>query len=636
MRDLREVEKKYTDAGYLQVEVGEPDVKADEGGLHVSVEVIEGSQFNVGEIDVVGDETVDFDTLRSQLRLAEEATFNRSHLTADVEGLERYYTDRGFYFAKVEPRTRLDEKTKKVDVQFYVEKGPLYFVRHVEIAGNTRTIDPVIRREMRVVEGQLYSARAIQISRIRSRNLGFFEDVAFEPRATDDPSLLDLDVTVTERPTGSFSFGAGFSSQDRLVLTAALSQANLFGSGIGVNLSADVGGRTNRFYFSVQDPYFLDSTFSFGTTIFLTDIRFQDFEQQQTGFDVSFGHALREDNTARLFVRYGYSRREVRQDTSVNAAAVIFREILQGNESSSVVGASYRADTRDDRFAPTMGNVSGINVDYAGLGGFANYLRIEGRYAHYFGAPDWMPDRSTFVFSTRLGWTVPFNLIDDFEFRLNEIAGCAVPGDCTNVAPLNQIDTDVRLPLTERYFLGGVGTFQLRGFKARSVGPRRAILKRSGILGGGDLFLPVGRQIEDRNTKSVGICNDVRGGSVNNQGNGNGRCNSLTDRKISDFDDLNETDVIGGNKFMTTSFEYRFPISDEVGLQGVVFADMGNAFDETENNLFNVNEWRYGVGGGVLWFSPFGPLQVVLGFPLDPLAIEDSPVFEFSVGGAGL
>ncbi|MEE3330366.1 MAG: POTRA domain-containing protein, partial [Myxococcota bacterium] len=163
MRDLREVEKRYTDAGYLQVEVGEPDVKADEGGLHVSVEVIEGPQFNVGEIDVVGDETVDLDALRSQLRLAEDATFNRSHLTADVEGLERYYTDRGFYFAKVEPRTRLDNKTKKVDVQFYVEKGPLYFVRHVEIAGNTRTVDPVVRREMRIVEGQLYSARAIQI-----------------------------------------------------------------------------------------------------------------------------------------------------------------------------------------------------------------------------------------------------------------------------------------------------------------------------------------------------------------------------------------------------------------------------------------------------------------------------------------
>jgi len=639
LRDLRTVEKIYTDAGYLQVEVGDPEVVADEDGLRVKVSVYEGPQFSVGALDVVGDETVDLEALRKQLKLSERAVFNRSFLTADVEALERYYTDRGFYFAKVEPLTRLDAEQRSVDVQFHVEKGPLYFIRHIDVAGNTRTVDPVVRKEMRIVEGQLYSARAIQISQIRARNLGFFEDVAFEPRTTDDPAQLDLAVTVAERPTGSFSFGAGFSSQDRLVLTASLSQANLFGLGLGVNLSADVGGRTNRFFFSFQDPYFLDSEFSFGTTVFLTDVRFQDFEQRQLGFDLSLGHPLSEDNTSRLFLRYGYSQRRVRQNTGVNAAAVIFREILQRNESSSTVGASYRADTRDDRFSPVSGSVSGLTLDYSGLGGFTNFLRLEGRYAHYFGAPDWLPYRSTFVFATRAGWAIPFNTIDDFDFDVNEVAGCQQAGDCVNVNPLSLIDTDVELPLTERYFLGGVGAFQLRGFRARSVGPRRAILRRSGAAGEGDLFLPVGREIAFVNGQPRGICNDQRDPNTGfnlNQGNRNGVCNDLTDRKISDFEDLNETDVIGGNKFIASSFEYRFPISEEVGLQGVFFFDTGNAYDEKDYNLFDVTDWRYGAGGGVLWFSPFGPLQLVLGFPLDPLAIEDSPVFEFSVGGAGL
>ena len=104
--------------------------------------------------------------------------------------------------------------------------------------------------------------------------------------------------------------------------------------------------------------------------------------------------------------------------------------------------------------------------------------------------------------------------------------------------------------------------------------------------------------------------------------------------KIKDFEDLDETDVIGGNKFISSTFEYRFPISDTIGLQGVVFFDTGNAFAEDEN-LFDVTEWRYGTGVGVQWFSPFGPLAVVIGFPLDPLSVEDSPVFEFSVGGQG-
>ena len=117
-------------------------------------------------------------------------------------------------------------------------------------------------------------------------------------------------------------------------------------------------------------------------------------------------------------------------------------------------------------------------------------------------------------------------------------------------------------------------------------------------------------------------------------GNGNGLCNDSSDSKISDFEDLDETDVIGGNKFISTTFEYRFPISETLGLQGVAFFDTGNAFAEGDL-LFDVTEWRYGTGVGVQWFSPFGPLAVILGFPLDKLSVEDSPVFEFSVGGRG-
>jgi outer membrane protein assembly factor BamA len=129
----------------------------------------------------------------------------------------------------------------------------------------------------------------------------------------------------------------------------------------------------------------------------------------------------------------------------------------------------------------------------------------------------------------------------------------------------------------------------------------------------------------------VARCNDVLGSG--NQGNGNGRCNSLGDKDLGDFDDLDETDVVGGSSFVSTSFEYRFPISDEVGVQGVLFVDMGNAFYEGQN-LFDVTDWRYGYGGGLLWYSPFGPLQLILGFPINRISeIEKSPVFEFSVGG---
>jgi outer membrane protein insertion porin family len=129
----------------------------------------------------------------------------------------------------------------------------------------------------------------------------------------------------------------------------------------------------------------------------------------------------------------------------------------------------------------------------------------------------------------------------------------------------------------------------------------------------------------------TGFCNDVPG--AGNLGNLNGICNDIDTQDIDDFADLDETDVIGGNKFISSSFEYRFPISETVGLQGVLFLDMGNSFAENDWNLFDVTKWRYGTGAGVQWFSPFGPLAVVLGFPLNKLEIEKSPVFEFSVGG---
>ena len=172
----------------------------------------------------------------------------------------------------------------------------------------------------------------------------------------------------------------------------------------------------------------------------------------------------------------------------------------------------------------------------------------------------------------------------------------------------------------ERYFLGGLGSFQLRGFKARSVGPRRAILRKQGDA---ELYIPAGSNLVDLGSGTPEVVCSLPGG-----------CNDIDDKKISDFENLDATDVIGGNKFVSSSIEYRFPISETIGLQGVVFLDMGNSFAEGEN-LFDIPEWRYGSGGGGLWFSPFGPLAMVLGWPLNPLGIETSPVFEFSVGGGG-
>jgi outer membrane protein insertion porin family len=624
LQDLRKVERKYGDAGYLQLHVGEPEVVAKEDGLTVRVPIREGDQFHVGKIDVSGDSTVDIGALRTKLKLKSGDVFNRSHLNDDIAALTEHYQDRGFYFAQVTPLSNLSQTTDQVDIAFDVRKGPLYFIRRIELAGNSVTVDPVVRREIPIAEGQLYSQRKVQLARQRVERLGYFESVDFQIEPTDAPDQLDLKATVVERPTGSFSFGAGYSSQDGAIVTGSLSQSNLFGRGYAANVSVDYGKRSQRFFVNLTDPYFLDSTFSLSTTLSRTNLDFEDFEQEQTGADVVLGHALDEEGTTRGFLRYGFDLRNLKDNRNVFAAGLILREILQNDVATSLVGVSVISDTRNDRLAPTAGHQIGVSLEGAGLGGFSRFARLEGRAIYFLGAPSWLLARSSFVAAVRAGWAVPFNEASDYE------TVAPTTNDATVIAASNgqfrrleDVDDELTLPLTERYFLGGLGQFQLRGFKARSVGPRRAILRQ---IPGTGVFAPVGV--------------DANGQCADNYfrfdlgGNQNGLCNQIADHRINQFEDLDETDVVGGDKFSSASFEYRFPISETIGLQGVAFIDMGNAFDERQLNLFDVTEWRYGTGAGVQWFSPFGPLAVVLGVPLDRLSVEKSTVFEFSIGGS--
>jgi outer membrane protein insertion porin family len=639
LQDLRGVEDKYANAGFIQVEVTEPEIETTPEGLLVRVSIQEGDRYSTGTLEVAGDETIDLEGLQSKLNLKEGETFDRSGLTRDVDVLTQHYTDRGFYFASVNPRTQVDPVDKRVDVVFQVEKGPLYFVREIEFVGNSNTVDTVLRQEMEVVEGQLYSARAVNVSRVKLQRLGFFEEVNLEPVQTTQPEELDLEVRVVERPTGSLSFGAGFSSQDQFVLNGSLSQSNLFGRGWAVQASVDWGGRSNRFFLSFSDNHIGGTDWGISGTVFRTEVEFEDFEQQQTGLDLTFSHALDRQGNSRGFLRYNFSSRDLTDDSNVNASSPIFRQILAGSQTTSLLGISFRADTRDDRVVPSRGYQLSASAEFAGLGGFSRFIRFEGRVARYWRAPEFIPylgGRSTFSATLRAGWAIPFNEYDDWDIDSNFSGDSGLFASLLiedEVRFLNEIDGDIDLPLTERYFLGGLGSFTLRGFRARSVGPRRAVLARSGLFGTGDRFTPVGRD------PATGLCLDDAPNTagnptpVNFQGDGDGQCNSLDDERIDDFDDLDETDVIGGNKFFSLSLEYRFPISEQLGLLGIVFFDMGNAFYEGQS-VFDVSDWRYGTGVGALWFSPFGPLQVFWGFPINKLEVEDSNVFEFSVGGA--
>lgn len=640
MQDLQGVEKKYGDKGWLRADIGEPQVSADGDGIVVTVQIAEGDRFKVGNLDFAGDPNIEPDEVRETLALSKDEWFNRSHLTQDTDRVTRRYSDRGFAQAQVDPLTRTNEADKSVDVTFDVKRGPLQFVRQVDIAGNTRTVDRVIRREVQLVEGQLYSARSIYATKARLDSLGFFEEVTVEDQKTEEPDQVDLDVNVVEKPTGSLSFGAGYSSQDKFVLSGSVAQNNLFGRGYGLRLSADIGGRRDRFFATFSNRRLFDSEYSLAANAFRTNVQFEDFEETTLGGDLSIGRSFDEANRYRGFIRYSFADREINADDNITASSLVFREFFQDATITSLLGVSFRADTRNDRVLPTGGYEYGLSSDGAGLGGFAKFLRFEARGAWYHGIPEWLPlplrERSSVVLSARTGYAIPFNDISDFD--IGGPQGCLNDENCT----LDKIDEDFTLPLTERYFLGGIGAYQLRGFKARTVGPRRAVLYDTTFnftANKAGRYSPVGvatnpttlqpECVGDSPTFSNGVAVPV------NTQSSSRNCNSLDDRKIDDFEDLKDTDVIGGSQFISLSTEYRFPISEALGLVGILFFDTGNAFDE-DGFLFDVAEWRAGTGVGALWFSPFGPLQAFVGFPLDRLDVEDVFSFEFSVGGSAL
>ena len=615
-QDLDKIQRMYMDKGYIRVQIGEPQVSVTDEGIKVAVDINEGAQYRVGTIDVLGDETMDRDKLLELIQQKTGEVFSRSKLTGDVDRLRAFYGDRGFYDASVNPITQVDPEKLTVACNFEVKKGELYFVDGIDLHGNTRTADTVVRRELSISEGDMYSAAAVARSKARVQRLGYFEEVEIAAKPSDEPHRVAMAVDLVERPTGSFSFGAGFGSVDGFIISGSVRQDNLFGTGRSLSAGVDLGSINKSFYVRFVEPYLFGSASSLSLTAQNATSQYVDFSEKLTGASLSLSYPL-DESYSYLSSGYAFSGRQITGFTSFQAASLLEREEFQGKTTTSLATFSWRRDTRDDLRFPKSGSISGLALEVAGLGGFSKFLRMEARTTQFFPLKRWLGFESTFVFNSRVGYVLPWNTISDFTLPNcagGVLAACPAAGTSSQVAYLAQIDTDLQLPLTERYFLGGIGAFQVRGFKQRSLGPRRTILRQTTNKKTGSVtFTPFGRD------SVTGVCGK---GSI---------CNDITDKEIGDFENLNATDVIGGNSMMLINLELDFPISEEMGLSGIVFLDMGNAF--AENDYINPAQFRFGTGAGIQWFSPFGPIMVILGIPLDPIANEQSSVFEFSLGG---
>ena len=430
--DLQLLEQLYQNNGFVNVQLGEPvvEINREAGAIAVTVPIArEGEQYKVGSVTLAGGEVLSSEELRGLVRVTSGEIYSRETVRRDILALTEAYADKGYAFADIVPTVSLDQQTRLVNLSFTTHPGPKVYIGRIDIIGNQRTQDRVIRRELRLDEGELYSGSKLRRSRQRLNNLQYFEEVNIDTRARAEDDLLDLEVQLRERATGQFSAGLGFSSVENIIFTASVLQNNLFGRGQTLSANAHIGGISQDFSLSFREPWLYGRPISLGASVFNRAEDFQTFDVDRTGASLSLGRVVGE--FTRISAAYRY---EVLDISNLSANASELLQQSQGESTTSSVTPSIVRDSRDNVFNPSEGSVNSFEIQLAGLGGDNRYYRAIGNTTWYFA----LPAEMTGFVRSRVGFGDGFG---------------------GNV-----------LPASERFFLGGVTT--IRGFEFRDIGPK--------------------------------------------------------------------------------------------------------------------------------------------------------------------
>jgi outer membrane protein insertion porin family len=456
--DIERLTAFYYDHGYIDVRIDEPLIERDAKGLEVTVKIDEGEVYQFGSVELGGDVLPAVEARSDKLSAKPGETFRPSLIREDINALTDVYGDFAYAFVNVIPETVVDQAGKRVNVTYRISKGPEVYIDRIEISGNTKTRDKVVRRELELDEQGPFSGTRLRRSQERLRRLGFFEDVNITTRKADRDDRLDLVVDVKEASTGSFSAGAGISSGDSFLFNVRLSEINFLGRGQRVILNADFGPIQRNFSLSFTEPYFLDTQLTAGVDAFNWRTRFDQFIRGGTGGSIRtlypftalgwrslWGAPLVD---TRFGLEYRIERAEI-SDVDSDAPSLIRAE--EGAQLTSSVIPRLLRDTRNHPFFPTGGSLQDLSFEVAGLGGDAYFINLLSRARWY--VPMWKsPALGTFVLST--GWNFGYGL----GYR-----------------------DEKELPLFERYFPGGINS--IRGFETRSLGPQVPVFAQSNAPG---------------------------------------------------------------------------------------------------------------------------------------------------------
>ncbi len=447
--DLAQIIGKYYDNGFINADILDHKVflSRDKRWFYITIYLKEGEQYRFGKIDMSGDIIGLKRDLLKKFEVKEGDIFSRATLTRDIEGLKDYYGDKGYAYVEVKPRTNIHPEKKTVDLTFDIKKNDLVYIDKINITGNTRTRDKVIRRELYIDENELYSSTGLKKSRSALKRLGYFDDVDIEKVRGTSSDKIDIDVKVKERPTGAISAGIGYSSVDNLIGTASISQSNLFGTGIKLNLSGTISSSSTRFILGFTQPYLFDKPISAGIDLYNTDQQFQGFNTRKKGFDTRLGFPLF-TREIRGYVSYTLEDAEV---LDVSTSASSFIRAQEGSRTESSISLTLTRDTRDDAFFPRHGSVITYSAKVAGgvLGGNIYTIKHQINAIQYFA----LPYKTTFSIRGQAGYLRGYGGHD--------------------------------APIYERFFLGGINT--LRGFDTRTVSPKDPLT--GDLIGGNTMFV---------------------------------------------------------------------------------------------------------------------------------------------------
>ncbi len=432
--DMNLIEVKYLDNGFLDVKLESPRIVKEGDEVHLKIRIFEGIQYRVGSVKITGGIPDSMKNMGKELRTKPFQVFSREKMVRDILFITKKVQDKGYADASVNPRYVKQKKYPVVDIDFTVNMGNKYKFGMVDIKGNTKTLDKVIRRRLDVADGELYTATGLENSKANLMKLGYFKDVKVTTKKGEMEGELDVEVEVEEAPTGTLSGGFGFSSVDQFFGVIQVSENNLLGKGWRLSLNAQVGSRRVVFNLDFKEPNLFDTKWSFRLNAFNTDVEFTDFTRRSKGGKVGFGYPLSDNVNTSLSLRVD-SVKIVDVDTNI-VNSVLRDEAEEGAQNTHSLIWSISRDVTDSFIKPTRGSAQSFDIEYAGgiLGGDSDFLKYNINHKYY------KPFGEDIIYAFN-GW---------WSHAVSTVGG--------------------RVPIFERYFLGGPNS--IRGFESRTITPK--------------------------------------------------------------------------------------------------------------------------------------------------------------------